>query len=669
MIAIKNARIWQWSDAALAGPSAMLAAAARGEAHAPFADWMTFDGSTGAILALGTGALPAEPAPSQVHDLGGRLVLPGLHDAHIHMYMVGATSVQVSLAGCESVEAMVEAVSSHAAKHPELSWVVGIGWDQSRWGRYPSRHDLDGIEALAGRPCFLWRACWHIGVGNSEALRRAGVEGGARVEGGSVETDDAGAPTGVLRERAADGVHALLGEARPEVRRGFLTEAVWQCAAAGLTCVHTHEYGERWCAREAWGCYVALQRAGELPLRVELAASHDEEGRPPPQRAAPLLRVSRGKIFGDGSLGAETAALRTAYVTPAVAAAEAAAAGAAAAAAAAAATGPEAAEAAARAAEAAAAVERAREEAGAPRFGQMIFSAEEMRRRVAAAAAEGYQLEVHAIGDACAEVVLDAFASELPADGSARPILTHCQVLGDDLIARMAALGVVANVQPSFVPTDAHWVSARLAAPLRRTSYAWRSLLRAGVWVAGGSDAPVELPRPLLGIFDAMARAARPEGGGPADREAAPERQRVLLPEERLPFAAALWLYTVGGARAARREADLGALARGFLADFVVLPDDVSADPTGAALLRAEVDETWVGGQRRYGRATAAAAAAARPPELADPRGAGRNGPARQPVAVGAAGCPCCAPWKFRANLEKARAMIVCAPVRSPSLA
>ena len=126
--------------------------------------------------------------------------------------MLGATSVQVSLAGCASVEAMAARVAAHAAAHPELGWIVGIGWDQSAWGRYPNASDLDGISELGGRPCWLWRACWHIGVGNSAALRCAGVSASSAgsVEGGSVELGADGAPTGVLCERAADVVRVLL---------------------------------------------------------------------------------------------------------------------------------------------------------------------------------------------------------------------------------------------------------------------------------------------------------------------------------------------------------------------------------------------------------------------------------------------------------------------------
>ena len=188
---LTNGRIWQWSPAALAGPKDMLAAADSGTAHT-LAEWMLLEG--GHITSIGSGA-PPEAGAAVTIDLGGRLVLPGLHDAHIHVYMMGATSVQVSLAGCASVEAMAARVAAHAAAHPELNWIVGIGWDQSAWGRYPTASDLDEIEELGGRPCWLWRACWHIGVGNSAALRCAGVSASsaASVEGGSVELGADGA--------------------------------------------------------------------------------------------------------------------------------------------------------------------------------------------------------------------------------------------------------------------------------------------------------------------------------------------------------------------------------------------------------------------------------------------------------------------------------------------
>ena len=252
----------------------------------------------------------------------------------------------------------------------------------------------------------------------------------------------------------------------------------------------------------------------------------------------------------------------------------------------------------------------------------------------------------------------------------------------------MAARGAVANVQPSFVPTDARFVVERLPPAAHPVSYCWRSLLEAGVWVCGGSDEPVELPEPLLGIFDAMTRLERPRGGGPRDRlfDGAP-----FLPRERLPFAAALWMYTIGAAYAAdafespataadtdaaspgqqpqqqpqQRRLRLGALAPGFQADFVVVDRNVAtaASDQPRSLLEARVEETWVAGKRRFSApppaSLSSSAAGAATVMTTDPMAPGKNGPTRlfgggaatsrnalmaMPggfVVIGRNGCPC----------------------------
>ncbi|KAL1523797.1 hypothetical protein AB1Y20_018720 [Prymnesium parvum] len=612
-----NGRIWQWSPAAFSGPAAMLSAADRREARAPPADWMLVDG--GVVAAVGVGAPPLAAAPHSV-DLRGRLVLPGLHDAHIHCYSLGAASALLQLAGCASIAALRALVDAHARAHPQLAWVVGVGWDQTLWGgAFPDRHALDGVEGLHGRPCWLWRACCHVGVANTAALEAAGI---SAASAGELGAD--GEPSGLLKEAETEMVRPFLGEARPEARRATLADAAWACASVGLTAVHSHEFGDGWSAAEAWEAYGAMERQGALPLRVFVTPSADEEGKPPPTRAAgappPLLSCHRAKLFADGSLGAETAAMRTAYLRRPEGGGE---------------------------EEGEAGGEGGgggEEEGGEPNFGQLAYPAAELRARVLAAAAEGYRLEVHAIGDAAAAAALDAFDA-LPR--GARPLLTHCQLLGADLLGRMAARGVIANVQPSFVPSDARLVRRLLPRRLHAAAYCWRSLLAAGVVCAGGSDAPVELPSPLLGMHDAIARAERPEGAPPAARDAA----AVFLPEERLPFEAALWMYTLGAAYAAGEEESLGSLSGGRAADFVVLSEDVSEGDSAAALLRCQVDETWVGGVRRFVRGADGAADASRAPS--DPLAAGRNGPTRAPVAVGAAGCACCAGRGF--DLRRAR--------------
>ena len=168
-----------------------------------------------------------------------------------------------------------------------------------------------------------------------------------------------------------------------------------------------------------------------------------------------------------------------------------------------------------------------------------------------------------------------------------RPILTHCQILGDDLIARMQRQGVIGNIQPSFAITDASFARKRLPAHVLSRSYCWKTMLDNGVVCAGGSDAPIETCNPFQGIYDAIFRAK------PSDPDS------VFLPEQRLSFPEALALYTRNGAYAAMSEQSLGSLAVGFKADFVVLQHDVSVDPS--KLLEPNlVQSTWVNGKKTF---------------------------------------------------------------------
>lgn len=168
-----------------------------------------------------------------------------------------------------------------------------------------------------------------------------------------------------------------------------------------------------------------------------------------------------------------------------------------------------------------------------------------------------------------------------------RPILTHCQILGDDLIDQMQQQGVIANIQPSFVITDATIVRKRLPEAVLPYSYCWKTLIDRGVTCAGGSDAPIETCNPFQGIFDAMFRH---KPNDPAS---------VFLQEEQLSFEQALRLYTINGAFAATEEARLGQLAPGFLADFVVLHKDISSD-SSALLTPNLVQSVWINGNRTY---------------------------------------------------------------------
>ena len=308
-------------------------------------------GSDGVITALGSHAStpPTCSGDELTLDAGGALVLPGLMDAHIHVCMLGESQDFLDLKSCDSIEALQEAVARKRATH-DGTWVIGVNWDQGALGRYPTRHDLDAV--CADTPVFLWRACWHIGVANTRALQLARVvavaaNGDVAAEpttksppGGVIDVDAGGCPVGILRERAVEVMVAAMAKKTPDESRRYVERGLALCVARGLTAVQTNDEG-------CWAIYTQLQQEGKLPLRAFLTPNYDELQQDPhmkplrpgclppttatatatatavpttqPAGAAPVsgsdaasyLVVERVKIFADGSLGAETAALRT----------------------------------------------------------------------------------------------------------------------------------------------------------------------------------------------------------------------------------------------------------------------------------------------------------------------------------------------------------------------
>jgi predicted amidohydrolase YtcJ len=290
----------------------------------------------------------------------------------------------------------------------------------------------------------------------------------------------------------------------------FFEVGVQQCLANGLTSLQSNDGG-----MGAWEHYSAMEEAGTLPLRIFLTVNIDDitpggsdsgggigglgggaAKAPPAGSTTPggLVKCERVKLFGDGSLGAETAAIRGAYNSE---------------------DGQE-------------------QPAAAPEEGVLIQPDDELAAKMVEAKRQGYRLEIHAIGDRAAASVLDGLeaAGVTPQD---RAVITHCQLLGADLIARMAKLKCIANIQPQFVVTDAPFARARVPARIQEHAYVWKTLLEKGIPCAGGSDAPVEAPTPLIGMHDAIFRHG--VGADPAT---------AYKPEQALSFAEALALYTQG---------------------------------------------------------------------------------------------------------------------------
>lgn len=505
----------------------------------------------GRIQAVGGDEAVRAAAPRDVAavDLAGKAVVPGFIDSHLHLLSFGMHLQRLDLALVGSLAELVRRVAERHRALPAGDWLIGRGWDQDLFAekRYPTRQDLDAV--VPDRPVALTRACGHVMVVNSEALRRAGLTAGTPdPDGGKIDRDAAGEPTGVLRELAMGLVGRFIPKPSAKELEPALRAAVGRALAAGVTGVHSDD-----CGAFGFDTVLDLYRRNlgpeGLPFRVSMDVSNDVIS----DLLATDLRTGSGdehvrigavKMFADGSLGASTAALSEPYSD------------------------------------------------NPSSRGIPVVTPEQMRENVVRAHRAGMQVAIHAIGDLAIGMALDAYEAALAAAPrlNHRHRIIHCQIMRPEHFERFAKLGVVADIQPKFITTDMRWAERRVGPERARTSYAWRTFLERGVHCAGGSDCPVEPLDPLLGLYSAVTREdldGRPEGG--------------WLPEERLTGEEALRLFTLGGAYAAFDEQDKGSIEPGKLGDLVVLDRDPTAVP-GEAIKDLQVEMTVVGGRVAFQR-------------------------------------------------------------------
>ncbi|MGI6620537.1 MAG: amidohydrolase [Bacillota bacterium] len=492
-------------------------------------------------------AFPVGSKP-EIVDLEGKTVLPGFIDSHIHLLGFALTLRDVPLADTRSIEEIKSRVSERAARTPEDGWILGRGWDQDVFAerRYPTRKDLD--EVCGGRPVLLRRACGHIAVASTKALEIAGITRDAQdPPGGAIDRDAYGDPTGILRESAIGLVSSHIPPANPEIMEDLLKQAMEHALSKGLTSIHTND--SQLGFPGTMDLYRKVQAQG-VPLRVywDIHGEYMPDLLETPLRAGDgddYFRIGAIKLFADGSLGGGTAALEEPYA----------------------------------------------DDPG--NTGILVNSEEQLKQQVYLAHANGMQVAIHAIGDRATRVSLEAvnFAqSKLPVN-HIRHRLVHVQILSPHLISEMKRARVVADIQPKFISTDMRWALERVGPERMRTSYAWRTMLRAGIPLAGGSDCPVEPLDPLCGIYCAVTRKDM-EGNPPAG----------FFPNERLRLDDAVKVFTMGGAYGAHQEHKKGSLVPGKLCDFVVLSEDIaSVSPDDIKDL--EVVLTVVGGDIAYRKA------------------------------------------------------------------
>lgn len=493
------------------------------------------------------GALRLRGAGTRVVDLEGRLLLPGLVDAHAHLHNLGAQLGEVSLVGTTSAGAVRERVLAAQAAAAPGAWIHGRGWDQNDWPAtgFPTWRDLAGTDA---NPVYLDRVDGHAVWLNRAALDACGITRATPdPPGGRVVRDARGEPTGILIDNAEALVLAHLPEPTAEAIDANLRRAIRACNRVGLTGVH-----DAGTSAEVLASLRRIAAAGGLTLNVYAML---DSGEPAVMHAA--LRAGAGDEFGgrlvtrsvklraDGALGSRGAALLAPY------------------------------------------------DDDPGNSGLAVTAPESLYAWTVAAIRHGFQPATHAIGDGANRMMLDIYERALAATGArdARPRIEHCQIVAVEDLPRFARLGVIASMQPTHATSDMPWAARRVGDARLRGAYAWRTLLASGAQLAFGSDAPVESIDPLWGIYAAVTR--RDHNGDP---------RGGWLPGECVNVAEALSGFTAGAAYAAFDEADGGTIAVGKRADLTVIDRDILTGPP-EAILDARVRMTVMRGEIVFDRA------------------------------------------------------------------
>jgi predicted amidohydrolase YtcJ len=480
---------------------------------------------------------------THVVDAGGRRLLPGFNDAHVHLLDGGGMLATVDLSDAATTAEFVRRVGHLAARYAPGEWVQSWGWDETKWdpARLPTRQDIDPVTPA--NPALFYRYDGHMLVANSRALALAGITRDTKDPPGGVIVHDAdGEPTGALKDAAADLLARVVPEPGPEQRRRIAKLALAEAASHGVTSLQAMsiEYSLIATLRE-------LADAGELTARIYAAvpiSNVEDQARLGTGRAfgGPLLRIGALKSLADGSLGSSTAYFYEPFL---------------------------------------------HQPGNRGLLSDDMLPIGKMRDRMLRADGAGLQLCIHAIGDAAIASVLDLYGDVERAHGRVdrRWRIEHAQHLAAADFDRFAKLGVIASVQPYHAIDDGRWLEERIGHDRASRTYAFRSFLDHGVRIALGTDWPVAPLDPMLTLYAATTRATldgrHPDG---------------WFPEQKLTIREALAAYTMGSAYAEFAEHDKGSIETGKYADMVLVDADVLAIAP-ARIRDVKVLKTWVGGR------------------------------------------------------------------------
>ena len=512
-----------------------------GPKQTPQVNWSVVTAS-GLIVDVGpTDAIRTAHPEARVIDVHGTTVMPGMTDAHGHLYGLGLSLDTVNVVGAPSFQDVVARVRERAQRAAPGEWILGRGWDQNRWAdkQFPTAAPLDA--AITDHPVWIRRVDGHAGVANSAAMRAAGVMAATPdPEGGRILRDPSGRPTGVFIDGAQQLIDSKVPQPSAQLRKARLLEAARKVAENGLT--EMHDAG----AEQATITAIReLIDEHKFPIRVYLMLTDDAELLNSWLTHKPLigyggrLTVRSVKMYADGALGSRGAAMLAPYSDDPT------------------------------------------------NTGLLVSKPEHMLAVARRARAAGYQVNTHAIGDRGVRNVLDAYeqAGAKPAD---RFRIEHFQVVAPSDFSRLAQHGIIASMQPTHATSDMPWAEARVGPERIKGAYAWRTVLNSGARLALGSDFPVEDVNPFFGLYSAVTRQdqqGNPPGG--------------WYPDQKLTLAEAIRGFTADAAYAAFEESSRGTIEPGKLADLTIVEGDLYVMPP-SQLFSTTVRYTVVGGDVVY---------------------------------------------------------------------
>lgn len=500
----------------------------------------------GKVLIVGdAAALQGQYPAAHVIDGQGRTLLPGLIDAHGHVLDMGFEGVQIQLFGTTSLHEAQSKILSFAKTHPDSPWLLGGGWNQVQWtlGRFPTAQELDA--EVSDRPVVLDRVDGHAKWLNTKALQAAGItKDTPDPVGGRIEHGDDGSPNGVLVDKAMDLIDKVTPPPTDSERRAALRAALSHMNSVGLTSA-----GDAGVPATTIALYRELADQSLLTVRIYAMIGDVGEDFASLSHDGPLiaygndrLTVRSVKLFADGALGSRGAALLAPYSDK-----------------------PD-------------------------QRGLLFMSNAEMQRKMETALRAGYQVNVHAIGDAANRQVLDSFEGAYKNVGGRqlRNRIEHAQVVALSDIPRFKQLDLIASMQPTHATSDMNMAESRIGPDRLKGAYAWRTFLDQGTRIAGGSDFPVEEDNPFFGLYSAITRRdhhGKPQGG--------------WHPEQAMTRLEAFRAFTLDAAYAQHQEHTIGSLEPGKWADFILVDGDLFKEPS-SQIWKTKVLQTWLAGTRVY---------------------------------------------------------------------